>query len=84
MLKNRRYLGEYRFREIVHENAFPAIVPADLFESVQKKMETNRKAPARHKAEDDYILTTKLKCGSCGAFMVGESGSQTERGKRLL
>ncbi len=74
MLKNRRYIGEYRFRDIVHENVFPVIVPIDLFESVQKKMETNQKAPARHKAEDDYILTTKLRCGKCGAFMVGESG----------
>ena len=75
MLKNRRYLGEYRFRDIVHENAFPAIIPAGLFESVQKKMETNKKAPARHKADDDYILTTKLRCGRCGAFMIGESGT---------
>ncbi|MBO6262813.1 MAG: recombinase family protein, partial [Clostridia bacterium] len=75
MLKNRRYLGEYRFRDIVHENAFPAIIPADLFDSVQKKMEINKKAPARHKADDDYILTTKLRCGRCGAFMIGESGT---------
>lgn len=38
-------------------------------------MAKNQKAPARHKAEDDYILTTKLKCGKCGAFMVGDSGT---------
>lgn len=75
MLKNRRYLGEYRFRDIVHPNAFPAIVSEDLFERVQKKMAKNQKAPARHKAEDDYILTTRLKCGKCGSFMVGESGT---------
>ena len=41
-------------------------------------MAKNRKAPARHKAEDDYLLTTKLFCGHCGAYMCGESGtSQT-------
>ena len=74
LLKNRRYLGEYRFRDIVHKNAFPAIVPEELFNSVQKKLEKNKIAPARHKAEDDYILTTKLRCGKCGAYMVGESG----------
>lgn len=74
MLKNRRYLGEYRFRDIVHKNAFPAIVPEDLFNSVQKKLDKNKIAPARNKAEDEYILTTKLRCGKCGAFMVGESG----------
>lgn len=75
MLKNRRYLGEYRFRDIVHPNAFPAIISEDLFGRVQQKMVKNQKAPARHKAEDDYILTTKLKCGKCGVFMVGESGT---------
>ncbi len=37
-------------------------------------MEQNKKAPARHKAEDDYLLTTKLFCGYCGAYMCGESG----------
>ena len=75
MLKNRKYLGEYRFRDIVHPNAFPAIISEELFERVQKKMLKNQKAPARHKAEDDYILSTKLKCGKCGAFMVGECGT---------
>lgn len=38
-------------------------------------MRKNTKAPASHKAEDDYILTGKLKCGKCGALMVGESGT---------
>jgi site-specific DNA recombinase len=27
-----------------------------------------------HKAEDTYLLTTKLYCGKCGALMFGESG----------
>ena len=35
-------------------------VPKELFDSVQDKMEKNKKAPSRHKAEDDYLLTTKL------------------------
>ena len=38
-------------------------------------MAKNRKAPARHKAEDDYLLTTKLFCGYCGAYLCGESGT---------
>ena len=75
MLKNRRYLGEYRFRDIVHPNAFPAIVSEELFNRVQERMVKNKKAPARHKAVDDYILTTKLKCGKCGTLMAGECGT---------
>ncbi|MDL2220832.1 recombinase family protein, partial [Eubacteriales bacterium OttesenSCG-928-N14] len=74
MLKNRRYMGEYYYGGITHEDAIPAIVDKKLFERVQVRMEKNKRAPARHKAEDDYLLTTKLRCGYCGAFMVGESG----------
>ena len=75
MLKNRRYIGEYRFRDIVIPEGIPAIIPPDLFDRVQEKMEKNKKAPARHKAEDDYLLTTKLFCGYCGAYLCGESGT---------
>ena len=39
------------------------IVSAELFNDVQEKMLKNKKAPARRKAEDDYLLTTKLFCG---------------------
>lgn len=74
ILKNRRYIGEYSYRDVVIPNGIPAIVPEDLFERVQEKIEKNKKAPARHKAEDDYLLTTKLFCGHCGAYMCGESG----------
>ena len=74
MLKNRRYIGEYSYRDVVTPNGIPAIVPEDLFERVQEKIVKNKKAPARHKAEDDYLLTTKLFCGYCGAYMCGESG----------
>jgi len=30
---------------------------------VQEKLAKNKKAPARHKAEESYLLTTKLYCG---------------------
>ena len=56
-------------------DGIPAIVPQDLFDRVQEKLAKNKKAPARHKAEDDYLLTTKLFCGYCGAYLCGESGT---------
>lgn len=74
MLSNRRYVGEYKYRDIIVPNGIPTIVPEDLFDRVQEKLAQNRKAPARHKAEDDYLLTTKLFCGYCGAYLCGESG----------
>ena len=74
MLKNRRYIGELSFRDTVVPDAIPAIVPKDLFDRVQKRMEKNKRAPARGKADEEYLLTTKLFCGKCERMMVGESG----------
>jgi DNA invertase Pin-like site-specific DNA recombinase len=75
LLHNRRYIGEFSYRDVVVPDGIPAIVPQDLFDRVQEKLEKNRKAPARHKAEEDYLLTTKLFCGYCGAYLCGESGT---------
>ena len=79
ILSNRRYIGEYKFREVVVPHCIPSLVSDELFERVQKKLIKNKKAPARHKAEDDYLLTLKLFCGKCGAHMVGESGMGTSK-----
>jgi DNA invertase Pin-like site-specific DNA recombinase len=75
LLKNRKYIGEYRYRDVIHPEGIPAIVSPELFDRVQERMKKNKRAPARHKAEDAYLLTTKLFCGKCSAFMVGESGT---------
>lgn len=79
MLSNRRYIGEYKFRDTVTPNAIPALVSDELFNRVQERLAKNKKAPARHKAEDDYILTLKLFCGKCGAHMFGECGTGTSK-----
>jgi len=75
MLKNRRYIGEFQYRDVLIPDGIPPIVPQELFDRVQAKLKKNKKAPARHKAEDDYFLTTKLFCGYCGAYLCGESGT---------
>jgi hypothetical protein len=70
LLKNRRYIGEYRFADIVTPGGMPVIVPTEIFDRVQKRMEENKHKPAAMKANEEYILTTKLFCGKCGAMMV--------------
>ena len=75
ILTNRKYIGEYKFGDVVLENGIPALIDKDTFELVQSRMTRNKKAPAMHRTEDDYLLTTKLFCGHCGAFMVGEIGT---------
>lgn len=77
LLKNRNYIGEYRYDTYAIPGGVPAIVPDELFGRVQERLAKNKKAPARHKAEDDYLLTTKLYCGLCEAFMLGECGTSS-------
>ena len=74
LLKNRKYIGEYSYQDVVIPGGVPAIVPEDLFYRVQQRMEKNKRAPAMAKAREDFLLTTKLFCGKCERMMVGESG----------
>lgn len=79
LLRNRRYIGEYRYIDTVIENGMPAIIDKETFERVQGRLEKNKHAPARTKITDEepYILTTKLFCGDCGQSMAGESGKSS-------
>ena len=80
ILKNRKYIGEYKYSETIIPNGIPAIIDEALFGRVQLRMEANKKAPARKKAEDEYLLTTKLFCGTCERLMAGESGTSGTKG----
>ena len=75
ILKNRKYIGEYKYQDVVIPGGVPSIVPQELFERVQARMEKNKRAPAMSKADEKFLLTTKLFCGKCGRLMVGESGT---------
>ena len=75
LLKNRRYVGEYRYGDIVTPGGMPAIISHDIFNKVQERMEKNKHKPAAMKADEEYILTTKIFCGKDGAMMVGVGGT---------
>ena len=76
IFRNRRYIGEYRYKDIVTPGGIPAIVDKDLFDRVQQRFEQNKIAHGRPAKEDvSYLLTTKLFCGKCGTLMGGESGT---------
>lgn len=71
MLKNRKYIGEYRFGEVTVPDGMPAIVKMETFLLAQK-------APA-HKSRasenwTDFLLTGRLICLNCGHGMSGMSG----------
>lgn len=79
MLSNRTYLGEYRHSGIVIENGIPAIISQALFEQVQDNIKKHSIAPAAHKEENDYLLTTHLYCGKCGALMTAYTGTSKNK-----
>ncbi len=56
LLKNREYIGEYRYQDVVIPGGVPAIVPEKLFCRVQQRMEKNNRAPARTKAKESEFL----------------------------
>ena len=74
MLRNRKYIGEYRYADIVIENGVPAIVDKEVFDKVQEILKKNKKAHARGRAKVNYMLSGKVECGKCHGAMIGESG----------
>lgn len=74
MLRNERYVGIYKYKDIRIESGVPAIVSKEVFDAVQRRLKSNAQAPAKSKAKTDYLLSGKLFCGHCGARMIGENG----------
>ncbi|MCQ2386912.1 MAG: recombinase family protein [Clostridia bacterium] len=75
MLSNRIYIGEYSTAGYTHENWCEPIIDKTTFEKVQATVHKFSIAPATFRKDDDYILTTKLFCGKCGAIMTAYSGT---------
>jgi DNA invertase Pin-like site-specific DNA recombinase len=75
ILLNRNYIGVYTRGGQEKQNGMPRIVSDELFERVQSIMIKNKKAPARARAHEEYLLTTKLYCGYDREMMVGVSGT---------
>ena len=76
LLVNRRYLGEYRYRETIVENAFTPLVAQDIFDKCQRRMAENKRRPGSFKpVQDKYLLTGKIFCGLCGNTMSGASAT---------
>ena len=74
ILRNERYTGIYRHHtEGVYTNMFPRIIPDHLFLAAKSLMRTNYVGKNSDKVI--FALRNKMKCGYCGASIVGESGT---------
>ena len=56
LLNNRRYIGEYTYRDIVVPDGIPTIVPQDLFERVQEKSPCPPQGRGRLSADNEAVL----------------------------
>ena len=74
--RNRKYIGEYIYNDIVIPDAIQAIVPLDLFERVQVRIDANKHTSGgRKRSVVEFLLTGKLYCGHCQCAMVGDGGT---------
>lgn len=80
MLTSRRYIGEYKYSDVVIEGGMPVIVPEDLFYMVQEKI---KKDHPTHVKSAEYYLSGKLFCGLCGSNYKGISGTSKTGAKHL-
>ncbi len=76
MFQNRRYIGEYSYKDVVVPDAIPAIVSREVFDRVAMRMMQNKHATGKAKAPERYLLTTKLFCGTCNSMFVGDSANK--------
>ena len=75
ILRNKRYIGIYTYKGAETPDGLPRIISDELFYEVQDMMNKKKKAPARAKAYESYILSTKLFCGYCNAAITGISAT---------
>ena len=87
ILHNEAYLGIYRYGDVRVEDGMPRLVSDELFAKVQKlfdanKQNGNRKVKEKHPElideEVTFWLTGHLRCGCCGGFMRGTSGTSKQ------
>ncbi len=67
VLKNRKYIGEYKYGDVVIPKGISAIIDDDLFDRVQFRMAKNKKAPAKAKANREYSLLLQVRRGQAEA-----------------
>jgi len=60
ILRNKRYVGYYIYKDTEIPDGMSRILEDELFERVQHILDRNKKAPARARGKEEYLLTTKL------------------------
>lgn len=71
ILRNDKYIGVYRYMDIVDPQGIPPIISKEDFEETQRRMK--KRAYTKRNISAGYSLASKIYCGECGSAMTGES-----------
>ena len=74
LLTNEKYIGTYKYNDIIIEDAMPPIVDRELFDAVQERIAHAPKYKKHSTEGVNYLLSGKAFCCHCGARLVGENG----------
>mgnify|MGYP002708036731 CR=1 FL=1 len=79
ILRNERYCGVARFREVVNKTSgYPRLVDDETFRKSIDKLSENRLQTGRHTAVTPYALFGKTHCGYCGELVRGYGGTSAD------
>ena len=73
MLRMEKYIGVCHYAGVEYTNIFPAIVPKQLYDDVQKILRYNKKGKGSVRVQ--FLLKGKCICGLCGTNLQGDSGT---------
>ena len=76
-LHNRTYMGEYYYGQFEKPMPVPALVSAELFDSVQEKLKASAHR-SHQKSDYDFILTGKMICAECGHSVSGSTANKKD------
>ena len=75
ILSNDKYIGTYRYADVVIEDGIPPILDKDTFARVQRILKAKKKPRGKQRMNDEYLLTGKVFCGKCGSPMTAQTGT---------
>lgn len=83
MFRNKKYIGQYKFMDVVVDGGVPALIDKETFDKVQVILDKKAQAPARSKALVDYMLSGKVICGHCNQLATG-TASTSHTGRKYF
>ena len=75
IVSNRKYIGEYKYHDVVIAGGVPPIVTQEVFAMAQAEMARRKAGRKPRTPRAGYALSGKLFCGHCKEPMIGVSGT---------